>query len=182
MITRSFNIDRLELALHGFCRSIVPSQLSSSKLSPSSQLSLISSPEFVSQNERFILSQPSLFSIPIQLEPLITGLSSEFISAEFIPPRNNFIGYRFHASPQSVKVWFLETADSDEVIRGVYHCLLVRLDIEKNGFSEDGLVRCKKILESSFDDVLKTFKLLGWEVVRNHLADGDRRIRIIVEK
>lgn len=89
----------------------------------------------------------------------------------------------FVESTKTVYLWFLHAADSEDVIRGLYHASYIRYLAQQSKIMPS---KCALELESAeyvnvhFKTIFKQMQLVGWHTHFTFLSD--QRARIIIEK
>jgi hypothetical protein len=172
VITRTLNVERMELAFFPWLEDLVARNINSTgPLKPE---------EMSSQESIFMKQSPfqHLLSIEPEIQKVLSVMTQEELS-EFVkgPFEDKECFYRIYISPQQItSLWFLENAQDSDLLQGFFHACLIRTLLQK-GVSVDLVL--KESLSFFKDLNLKaTLEAKGWETQNCHLSNKHARISL----
>lgn len=189
VVTRSFNVERLERALLPLLKEQIPDSV------PIHSPATLLSPRQVAFNES-IIRTGRVLKVPLIIDhPLSSWDKTDVIGAQrlvnalsdAVPLGSPFTKdplYRIlvDSDSRSVSLWFLDGVPDDSLVLGMYHaCLLRRLiEIKHPSVSEGTLMEESfKLLSGTLQnrDIVQDLKSAGWETWNSHVGDKLMRLR-----
>ncbi|KAL2919735.1 hypothetical protein HK105_200650 [Polyrhizophydium stewartii] len=197
VVTRHMNIERAELTLRAVLDNPVSQRITppASVATPSPAEKLVAPTPFdISRRETMFGWRKHPFRVALRLEepvdaprcPLAT-MSVEGMIA-FSAGFGDLAAQRYRicvaSDAETVWLWFLDTADHEDVTRGFIHACAVRHALETGrasahaGWLRNSPADAYLVSSARVDNILAALVAAGWDIAHTHLGDRNRRLHV----